>query len=376
MRSLLFPLEEGYEGNRGSPLVKGVLRVGFEDIEFLLDEVVFGMKAERTNGGDAQICGKFEDLGFQARFVVDRANGMAHEDVPCSDSEFAGYGHGGFVAAAAESKGKTPLAQGVFHLEKTLRSLNQEGANGTASVTLEGSSAFPIPALGDAGVEAQVGHQFFGVGEAVDIADGAGQSVNADEVESGEAGQTQEFGIRSHFQGHLVAELLTTGAGTDESGVHLFQKQELNGTPGFEGSEPIDGARSSQAEAGRQAQAVFVEHAFDVLLQAGGFFDNALVGAEEFSPLASLPVGLPDDRRESAEVDAGDFDRIDPIIGTVGLADLASHLAFQNDGMVSDGLETCGHGKSVAAGFHDKNVVWSGMSLRPGLQLGERHPGG
>ena len=112
MRAKLFPLEEGFEGNRGSPLVKGVLRIGFEDIEFLLDEVVFGMKAERTNRGDARIGGKFEDFGFQALFVVESANRMAHEDVPGCDNEFSGHGHGGFVSTAAKSDGKAPLAKG------------------------------------------------------------------------------------------------------------------------------------------------------------------------------------------------------------------------------------------------------------------------
>jgi hypothetical protein len=371
-----FPLEEGFEGNRGSPLVRVLSGVALEDIEFLLNKVIFGREAKGFQSGDAKVGGEFEDLGLQALRVVDGADGVPHEEMPDSDGKFASETDGGFIAAATQREGKSPFAQRVLNLEKTLSGLNEKSADIAASVAFERSAAFPEAALGDTGIETEVGDEFFRIGKAADVADGAGQAVNGNEVESGETGQAKQLGIFSHFQSHLMTELLAAGPGADESGVHLFQEKELNWGPGFKNLEPVDGPRSRQSEAGREPQTVFVEHRSDVLLEARGFPHDALVSTEEFAAFAGTLVGLPDEGREPTQVDAGDLDGVDAIIGAVGLADLAGHLAFHDHGMTPNRLEAGRDAEGVAAGFHDESVASRRVASGPDLELGKWNLGG
>ena len=64
-----------------------------------------------------------------------------------------------------------------------------------------------------------------------------------------------------------MAQLLAPSPRAERWNVHLFEQQTLHRAPVLEGMQPLEGDRGRQPEACRQAQAVFVEHGLDVLLE-------------------------------------------------------------------------------------------------------------
>lgn len=347
--------------------------VALKDIEFFLNEVVFGFETEGTQGLDSEFGGEFEDFGVETLVIIDGTDGMAHEDVPDGDGELACDGDNGFVAASAHGECQSPFAQRIVDLKKALGGLNEDCANGAATVRFESAAALPVSALGYTRVESEVSDEFFGVCKSADVPNGADDSVDANEVETGEASQTQKFGIGRHFESHLVAEFLTTSASANQAEVRLFQEQELDGSPILESFETIKRSRSGEAKAWSQANAVFIEHALDMLLETGGFAHDALVGAKELPAFQGLRIGLPDQGGKSAQIDACDLDGVNPVVGTVGLADFPGHVTFHDQGVSADGLESSGYGKCVAAGLHDQGVLEASVALGPGFELGQGH---
>jgi hypothetical protein len=132
----------------------------------------------------------------------------------------------------------------------------------------------------------------------------------------------------------------------------------------------------TQAEAARQSHAVFVEHALDLLLEAGALFHYPLVGTEDFAPFRGLRIGLPDDRGKAAQIDAGDLDRIDPVVGAVDFADLARLVTIEDRDLAAERTQPPSDGEGVPARFQDQRVVFARVALGPVLQLFEIHSGG
>ena len=164
---------------------------------------------------------------------------MVHESVPGGNGEFACHGDSGLVASSAQGEGESPFAKRILDLQEALGSLDEQGADGAATVAFDSAATFPIATLSNARIQTEIGHEFSGICGAMNIADGGGQAVDADEVETGEAGQTQEDGILGHFESHLVAQFLAAGTGADEPGVHLPKEQGLDRGPLFEGLETL-----------------------------------------------------------------------------------------------------------------------------------------
>ena len=372
-KNILFPLEEGF-GEPWFPIVGIPSGVGFKNIEFLLDEVVFGIESKGADGRDAQFGCQLKDFALETLFAVDGADAMAHQNVPGGDGELAGQGDRGLVSAAAQGEGQAPFAQRILDLQEALGGLDEQSTDGAATMAFEGSLALPISALADAGVEPKVGHQLLWVGKAPDITDRTVHAVDAHQTESGEPGELEKGWVLGDFARHLMAQLLAPSPRAEQCNVHLFEQQALHRAPVLEGVQPLEGDRGRQPEAGWQAQAVFVEHGLDVLLKTCGLFDHALISAEEFPAFAGALVGLPDNRGKSAEVDARNLHGIDAVVSAVALADLAGHFAFQHQDLAANGLQPARHGEGIAASLHDQGVLGTGVPQSPAFQLGELNP--
>jgi hypothetical protein len=170
------------------------------------------------------------------------------------------------------------------------------------------------------------------------------------------------------LQGHEAPEPGAPFAGRDEAAVHLFEQELLPWAPVLEGEEAGERFGAAEAEAFGQAQGVFVEEAAQVLLGAGAVLGASLVGAQEFAPLPGVGVGLPDLDGQSAEVDAGDLDGIDAVIGEVALANLAGAVAFEDEDLAAEGLEPFADGEGVGAGFDDEDIGRGGVAGGPGAE--------
>lgn len=69
----------------------------------------------------------------------------AFQDMPDRDAEFARDGHRGLVASAPGGHGQAPLLQRVTDLEELLGGLDQERAQGTFAMPLQGRPPSQLP---------------------------------------------------------------------------------------------------------------------------------------------------------------------------------------------------------------------------------------
>ena len=125
-------------GNRGSRsfFLSKSSWITLEEGEFLFQEGGLGGVAQGFDGGQAEVGGEFAQLGLEAHARFEGADDMAAQDMPEGDAEFARHGHGGFVAAAACGHRQAPLLQRVVDLQESFGRLDEEGAQGSAAMTL------------------------------------------------------------------------------------------------------------------------------------------------------------------------------------------------------------------------------------------------
>ncbi len=117
---------------------------------------------------------------------------------------------------------------------------------------------------------------------------------------------------------------------------------------------------------------MFVQHRLELLLQPGRFLHHRLVSAEDFAPLSCYRVRLPDHGRERVQVDASNFDRIDPIGRTVGLTDLPRAMTVEDLHLSSERAQPLRHREGVAARFQGPGRPWHWSGVSPTLPIGLR----
>jgi hypothetical protein len=120
---------------------------------------------------------------------------------------------------------------------------------------------------------------------------------------------------------------------------------------------------------------MFVQHCAQLLLQPGRLLHHRLIRTEELAPLQGLCIRLPHDRRERAQINARDFDRIDSIVGAVDLAHFTGTMTIQDLDFAPGRAQARCYRKRIAAGFQHQGVFFACVAQRPlfqSLQLDPR----
>ena len=146
-----------------------------------LDAIGQGVaKSELAAQWRAQHHGELVEFESEAFVGFQRGGRIAREHVPDLDQEFAGHGGDGTSVAFS---GEVPLAQdgGGAHAQNGLSPLDEEMADvPTASFAHAEFDILAPPALALAGVESDVGHEFFGPLEAAHVANNGQQREGVD----------------------------------------------------------------------------------------------------------------------------------------------------------------------------------------------------
>src|SRR5437762_9808377 len=125
--------------------------------------------------------------------------------MPQGDAELSRDGHGRFVTPSSCRYSQSPLLQGVSDLEQFLARLNEQGAKRSPPMSFECCTAFEVAALGHARVKAKVGDQLFAVTEATHIAHRRHHSVQCNQIDPTEPGQSQAAFPRPRSPGPCAA---------------------------------------------------------------------------------------------------------------------------------------------------------------------------
>jgi hypothetical protein len=157
--------------------------------------------------------------------------------------------------------------------------------------------------------------------------------------------------------------------------MQLLQQHCAGRRPLSEFKQAPDRVGMTKAEALLQAHTMFIQHRAQLLLGPGRFLHHRLIRTEDLAPFQGLCVRLPDDGRERAQINARDFDRIDPIVGTVDLAHFARTMAVQDLHFAPDPAQSRRYRKRITAGFQHQPVFCARVTQRPLLQLLQFHPG-
>ena len=137
---------------------------------------------------------------------------VAREHVPNLDQEFASHGGNGNVAVAFSGEEfPAPLTQGrgAAHAQNGLSALDEEMADvPTASFAHAEFDVLTHSALALAGVEPDVGHEFFGPFEAAHVANNGQEREGVDQAHAQHVEAAQHHGLRTHFESDEPVEAL------------------------------------------------------------------------------------------------------------------------------------------------------------------------
>ena len=169
-------------------------------------------KSELAAQGRAQHHGELVEFESEAFVGFQRGGRVAREHVPDLDQEFAGHGGDGDIAVAFSGEEfPAPLAQGrgAAHAQNGLSALDEEMADvPTASFAHAEFDVLARPALALAGVESDVGHEFFGPLEAAHVANNGQEREGVDEAHAEHLHGAQHHGLRAHLGSDEPVEAL------------------------------------------------------------------------------------------------------------------------------------------------------------------------
>ena len=183
--------------------------------------------AESDSGSQSGAKGNSEFLEFDAEACVgfQGERRVSVEQVPDLNEKFAGDGCDGNIAIAfAGEKFPTPLAErGIASAAHDgVGSLDEEVADVAASASTDPQAdVFAFAALALAGVEADVGDEFFGTVEAPYVANDGHQGKRTDDAHAEDFHATHHLGIGGHLGGNQAIEPFAAFLGLRDIGEML-----------------------------------------------------------------------------------------------------------------------------------------------------------
>ena len=220
--------------------LKGSASKLFDALEQSVPELEFA--AQGGSDGDGQLV-EFESetfVGFQ------RGGRVSREHVPNLDQEFAGHGGNGDIAVAFSGEEfPARLAQGcgAAHAQNGLSALDEEMADvRTASFTHAEFDVLARSALALAGIEPDVGHEFFGPLEAAHVANNGQQREGIDQAHPEYVQAAQHHGLPTHFGSDEPVEALAALFRGIQIAEVLGNDLPLHGRPVSLFEDPLTGA--------------------------------------------------------------------------------------------------------------------------------------
>ena len=253
-------------------------------------------KSELAAQRSAQHHGKLVEFESEA-FVGFRGDGrVAREHVPDLDQELAGNGGNGDVAVAFSGEEfPAPLAQGrgAAHAQNGLSPLDEEMAEvPTASFAHAEFDVLTRPTLALAGVEPNVGDEFFGALEAAYVPDDGQQRKGADQTHAEHVHAAQHQGLRAHLGSDEPVEALAALFADIQIAEVLGKDLPLHGRPVPLFEHPLPGALQLEVGLGG-ADGVTIEKGPQRVAGCGMVGDGFAIGMEQLAALAALPRRAP-----------------------------------------------------------------------------------
>jgi hypothetical protein len=169
-------------------------------------------KLELATPRRAQCQGELVEFESEAFVGFQRGERVTREHVPDLDQELAGKSSDGDIAVAFSGEEfPAPLAQGcgAAHAQNGLSALDEEMADvSTASFAHAEFDVLARSALALAGIEPDVGHEFFGPFEAAHVANNGQECEGVDKAHAEYIQAAQHHGLRTHFGSDESVEAL------------------------------------------------------------------------------------------------------------------------------------------------------------------------
>jgi hypothetical protein len=238
--------------------------------------------------------------GFQGGGRVTR------EHVPDLDQQLAGNGGNGNVAVAFSGEEfPAPLAEscGAAHAQNGLSPLDEEMADvATASFAHAEFEVLARSALSLAGVEPDVGDEFFGPLEAAHVANNGQEGKGVDKAYAEYFQAAQHHGLCAHFESDEPVETLAALFAEIEIAEVLGKDLPLHGRPVSLFEDPLTGALQLELTLGK-ADGVAVELSAQRVAGRRVVANRFAIGVEQFAALAALLVGHPHTRSIAGQID-------------------------------------------------------------------------
>jgi hypothetical protein len=320
-----------------------------------------------TQGGSE---GHGQLVEFESEAFVGFQGGgrVAREHVPDLDQELAGNGGNGDVAVAFSGEEfPAPLAQGsgAAHAQNGLSPLDEEMAEvPTASFAHAEFDVLARPTLALAGVEPNVGDEFFGALEAVHVANNGQQREGVDEAHAEHPQAAQHHGFRAHLGSDEPVEALAALFAGIQIAKVLGKDLPLHGRPVPLFKDPLTGAFQLEVGLGG-ADGVAVEKAPQRVAGRGAVGDRFAIGMEQLTALAALLVGHPHARGVAGQIDQRDARGSHFVVVGVALGVLANVAALQNHRAQAQGVQPRAELEAVGTGFQHEEILRPELLCRP-----------
>ena len=304
--------------------------------------------------------GEFLEFDAEAGVGFEDERGVALEEMPDLNEEFAGDACDGDIAVAfAGEKLPSPLAEGgvAGAAQDGVGALDEKVADVAAAAASDSEAdVFLFAALALAGVEADVGDEFFGAVEASDVANDGHQCKGADDADAEDFHAAHHGGVGAHFDGDEAVEAFAAFFGFGDVVEVLGEEAFLQRGPVSLLEDPLGSGFFLEA-AFAEADGAAVEVGFEGVGGGGVVANGFAVGVEEFAACAAFLVGDPDAGGIAGEVDQGDTGGGHFVVVGIGFGVLADMAALKDAGSETEAAEAFAEFEAVAAGFHQDDVL-------------------
>ena len=223
------------------------------------------------------------------------------------------------------------------------------------------------PALALAGVESDVGHEFFGPLEAAHVANNSQEREGVDEAYAEHLHGAQHHGLRAHPGSDEPVEALAALFADIEIAEVLGKDLALQGRPVPLFEDPLPGALQLEVALGG-ADSVAVEVGPQRVAGCRVVLDGFAVGVQEFTPLTTPLVGHPHTRSIAGQIDQSDARGSHFVIVGIGLGVLADVAALQNHRAQAQGVQPRAELEAVGTRFQQKEILRPELLCRPSEQ--------
>ena len=318
--------------------------------------------------GASEAHGQLVEFESEAFVGFQGGGRVAREDVPDLDQELAGHsGDGDIAVAFSGEEFPPPLAQGcgAAHAQNGVSALNEEMAEvPPASFAHAEFDVFAAPALALAGIEPDVGHEFFGPLETAHVANNGQECEGVDEAYAEHLHRAQHQGLSAHLGSDEPVEALAALFAGIQIAEVFGKDLALQGGPVALFKDPLPGALRLEVAPGG-ANGVAVEEGSQRVAGRGVVGNGFAVEMQEFTSLAACLIGHPHTRGVAGQIDQRDARGRHFVVVGVGLGVLANMAALQNHRAQAQRVQSRAELEAVGAGFQHEEILRPELLCRP-----------